>query len=96
MPRERCALPVGHWPTSDQTAWASALQEGELFGEHGLAAHWAAATRAQVENGYGIWLYFLHATRDLDHHVCPAARLNQERLTAYVAGLRTRLGRPQR
>ena len=91
MPRERCALPVRHWPTSDQTAWAIALQEGELFGEHGLAAHWAAATRAQVENGYGIWLYFLQATGDLEHHVRPTARLNEERLIAYVASLRCRL-----
>ena len=28
------------------------------FGERGLASDWAA-TRAQVENGYGMWLHFL-------------------------------------
>src|SRR5262245_20741863 len=91
MPRERCALVVTHWPESDQSAWAKATQKGELFGEHGLAAHWAAATQAQVQNGYGMWLHFLSATDDLDHHAAPTARLTQERLSGFVAGLRVRL-----
>jgi integrase len=91
MPRERCALPVTQWPKHDQAAWAKATQEGELFGEHGLAAHWAAVTRAQVENGYGMWMHFLYAAGDLEDHRCPTARLNQAHLTAYVTDLRARL-----
>ena len=66
------------------------MHKGELFGERGLASDWAA-TRAQVENGYGMWLHFLKAAGVLELHERPAARLNQARLTAYVAHLRTRL-----
>ena len=91
MPRKRRALPIQDWPQTDQAAWSKALHKGELFGEGGLAADWASSTRAQVENGYGMWLHFLRATGRLEEHVHPAARLNQERLIAYVVDLRTRL-----
>src|SRR5262245_30260738 len=61
-PRRAENLPVTHWPKRDQAAWARPRREGELFGERGLAAHWVAA-RAQVENGYGMWMHFLYAAQ---------------------------------
>jgi integrase len=90
MTRTRHALSFEFWPEADRLAWAKAQQDAELFGERGLAAHWADATRAQVMNGYGTWLHFLEAVGALQHDVLPTGRVRGERLAGYVESLKAR------
>jgi integrase/recombinase XerD len=88
--RTRYALSIQYWPKIDRAAWTKALQDADLFGERGIEAHWADATRAQVANGYGMWLHFLEAIGALQHDVMPTSRLSADRLAAYVESLKAR------
>ncbi|HEY0418137.1 MAG TPA: site-specific integrase [Acetobacteraceae bacterium] len=84
----RCR-PLAEWPALDQTAWAAALQPGDVLDPGGVAAGWAEATRSIVIGGYGRWLTWLDANSMLDPLVPPAARVTTERLSSYLADLRS-------
>ena len=49
------------WPELDQHLWQVATQKGNFLERDGRAAHWAAATRLQVQKGYGKWIFHLTA-----------------------------------
>lgn len=89
--RVRRGLSVAEWPTRDQQLWRAASETGALFDAHGAAAHWAAATRTQVENGYGLWLGFLAANGKLQPDVSPVVRVELANLNGYITELSKRL-----
>lgn len=84
-------MPNSEWPVLDRQAWEAALRSGDPFEPSGLAASWAEATREVVRNGYGRWLTWLHWHDLLDSSASPADRISGERLTAYVADLRSQV-----
>ena len=49
------------WPELDQHLWQVATQKGNFLERDGRAAHWSAATRLQVQKGYGKWIFHLTA-----------------------------------
>lgn len=89
--RIRRAMPLTEWPNSDRQLWQAATGTAALFDADGAAAHWAPATRTQVENGYSIWLGHLAATGTLNSDVRPSGRVTVEGLNRYVAELSRRL-----
>jgi integrase/recombinase XerD len=84
MTRTRTSLPFDHWPVIDRQLWAAAQTKGGLFEPDGKAAHWADATRKQVEKGYAKWLGYLALIRQLDPHITPVARISPDRLRSYA------------
>jgi site-specific recombinase XerD len=84
MTRQRTSLPKERWPEGDRRLWLATQTRGSLFEPDGLAAHWADATRIQVEKGYAKWLGFLNLKEHLNPELPPAARITAERLQAFV------------
>ncbi len=91
MTRQRLALSFDDWPDRDRQLWNQALEAGALFDAAGAGAHWAPATRAQVQNGYGLWLGHLARRGLLKADSLPCDRLVVAHLEAYVAELSARL-----
>ena len=46
---ERCACPVGAWPSVDRALWQAAQQRGGFLEPSGCAVSWAAESRYRVE-----------------------------------------------
>ena len=91
MTRQRRALPFPDWPEIDRILWTRAFEEGVLFDAAGAGARWASATRAQVQNGYGLWLGYLAAKGALRADLLPCERLVVAHLEGYVAQLSARV-----
>lgn len=85
------ALPFNEWPAPDRQAWEAAVTPGPLFGERGVAAHWAPATQNSYRGSWGRFLRFLKADGELDRHAPFASRARPERVVAYVGCLEARV-----
>jgi len=86
----RSALPLCDWPEMDKTLWAQATQPGDFLDADGKAAHWADATKLQVQKGYSKWLYFQNTTSEAVSSTPqnPSERISEETLRAYLAWLK--------
>src|SRR6266852_8896593 len=84
-PRER--LTLDRWPAVDRAAWNAALIPGDPFRPGGVAAKWAPISQRHVEHCYGRFLFWLTARGQLDPALTPGARINDERLNAYLEHL---------
>jgi len=82
--KKRQSLPFNSWPDQDQNLWQKAQSTGSLFEADGHAAHWAVATRIQVEKGYAKWLGFLSKHHKLDKGQSPSQRATEQHIMAYV------------
>jgi integrase len=81
-------LTFKQWPPIDQDRWAAAQQPSDPFRQSAsVAAKWAPSTRQHVEHAYGRFLYWLNARGELDPSLPPGARINEERLEAYLKHL---------
>jgi integrase len=85
-------MPVPEWPAPDRAAWIAALQPDGPPDLSAIAAHWSEATRRIVRSAYGRWLTWLAEQGLLDATTPPAERITTERLSSYVAALRTSVG----
>ena len=86
----RSALPLCDWPEMDKTLWAQATQPGDFLDADGKAAHWADATKLQVQKGYSKWLYFQNTTSEAVSSTPqnPSERISEATLRAYLAWLK--------
>jgi integrase/recombinase XerD len=80
------SLPLHKWPDADQSAWATAIAEGDVLDGRGPAAYWRAATRRTNIHHYGRWLAFYATVGQRD--TSPAERCTQDNVKAYIAQLR--------
>ena len=80
-------MPVAEWPEMDRSAWAAAVQKGDLLDGQGPAAHWRPKTQRTVVAAYGRYLTFLDRNGWLDRDAGPEERLTPDRLRAYLAEL---------
>jgi integrase/recombinase XerD len=86
----RTALPLCDWPNMDKTLWAKATQTGDFLEADGKAAHWADATKLQVQKGYSKWLFFQNTKADTvsSSAQSPSERISEATLRAYLAWLK--------
>ena len=86
----RTALPLCDWPNMDKTFWAKATQTGDFLDADGKAAHWADATKLQVQKGYSKWLFFQNTKPDTvsSSAQSPSERISEATLRAYLAWLK--------
>lgn len=84
------ALPLSRWPEMDKALWTKATQPGQFLDADGKAAHWADATKLQVQKGYSKWLYFQNTTADTVSSSAqnPSERISEATLRAYLAWLK--------
>lgn len=84
-------LELARWPESDRQRWETANAAGDFFADGNLAAHWSPKTRYQAQAAYGRWLAFVD-THFPDALALPLeARVDRERLGAYVETLASRV-----
>jgi integrase/recombinase XerD len=81
------ALAFDAWPEADRTAWMTALQPANFLEESGRGAKWRPASRFSARGAYARWLGWLLTTGVVLDAEAPAARINPERMRAYVAFL---------
>ena len=81
--RPRLAIDFEDWPPIDQEAWVVATTDSGIFSEGGLAAHWRAKTRRQVQNGYSLWIGCLARHGRLNPTETPGERLTVDNLTLF-------------
>ena len=86
----RTALLLCDWPNMDKTLWAKATQTGDFLDADGKAAHWADATKLQVQKGYSKWLFFQNTKADTvsSSAQSPSERISEAPLRAYLAWLK--------
>ena len=87
MPTQRLCLAVEQWPAVDRDLWRAGIAPAALFEAAGAGASWSARTRDKFERDYGRWLAWLADQGLLDAAQPPAARVNRDRVTAYVRDL---------
>ncbi|MBT7265775.1 MAG: tyrosine-type recombinase/integrase [Rhodospirillaceae bacterium] len=78
------ALPFNEWPAADQQLWNKAIQDGDLFTDAGMAAHWRPTTRKTYTYSYGRWLRFINCRYPALLAQSPADRLAREIVLSYV------------
>ena len=85
----RRSMPIEEWPPADRDAWAILVAPGDILGERGAGATWAAGTRKGVMQSYGHWLTWLSRSMP-DRVALPvAARVTPENVAAWIAHLQT-------
>ena len=74
------AVKVDQWPEQDQQLWHNAISEGDFLEPGGAGAHWAEATKIQVQKGYGKWIFHLECEGMLEglEDRRPSQRLNED------------------
>jgi hypothetical protein len=77
------AMKVADWPELDRRLWTAAQGDGGLFGEPGLAAGLAVATRQMIEYSHGVWLGWLGRSGALDAETAPMDRVTEARVLAF-------------
>jgi len=89
MRKPRTALPFTEWPERDRTCWTNTISKGRFLDPDGRAAHWAPATKTQVQKGYAKFLFFLSEEYALnkEHHLAPHQRVTKDRIHAYAKWL---------
>ena len=83
------AVKVDQWPEQDQQLWHNAISEGDFLEPGGAGAHWAEATKIQVQKGYGKWIFHLECEGMLEglEDRRPSQRLNENILRSYIKRL---------
>jgi integrase/recombinase XerD len=84
---ERACLKASEWPAPDRALWQAAIKPGDLLDGGGARCRYAAISNRKVERGYGRWLTYLVAVRQLDSEAAPAGRIIRERVAGYVKAL---------
>ena len=81
---------LSEWPELDQHLWQIATQKGNFLERDGRAAHWADATKRQVQKGYGKWVFHLKAEGALPplDEQNPAQRINEDQLRSFLGRLK--------
>jgi len=85
----RIGLRFEDWPVAHQTAWATAVADGDVLDGRGPAAHWAVVTRKNVIIQYGRWLGYLGTRGLLSAADLPNDRVRPEIVKDYVRHLRS-------
>jgi hypothetical protein len=81
-------LRVEEWPEEDRAAFEAAFAPGDVFDETaGPGAHLTEPTRGMIRFAYRRWLGFLKANYPQDFSIHPSARINPERVRAYIEHL---------
>ena len=70
MTKLRTSLAFSQWPEQDRKCWTNAISKGDFLEPDGRAAHWADATKIQVQKGYSKFLF--------------SSRMNASRGTAFT------------
>ena len=83
-PVRRCLL-INQWPEIDQNLWQAVTAFRHVLDEEGgRSASWRSPTLNKNRKGYGRWLSYLIATRNLDANKLPAERITRDRVKGYV------------
>ena len=77
------------WPDRDKRLWSAAISDGDFLDPAGAASHWAAATKTQVQKGYGKWIFHLDAENLLSCAKTskPSSRVNENSLRSFITRL---------
>ncbi|MDC1390771.1 hypothetical protein N8373_00395 [Gammaproteobacteria bacterium] len=77
------------WPDGDKRLWSAAISAGNFLDPDGAASHWAAATKTQVQKGYGKWIYHLNNENLLTYAraTTPSSRVNENSLRSFITRL---------
>jgi integrase/recombinase XerD len=83
------AVNIDQWPELDQQLWRDAISKGDFLEPDGAGAHWADATKKQVQKGYGKWIFHLECEGMLKGSEArrPSQRLNEDVLRSYIKRL---------
>ena len=83
------AVKIEQWPELDQQLWRDAISKGDFLEPDGAGAHWADATKTQVQKGYGKWIFHLECEGLLKGPEAqrPSQRLNEDVLRSYIKRL---------
>jgi len=83
------AVKIDQWPELDQQLWRDAISKGDFLEPDGAGAHWADATKIQVQKGYGKWIFHLECEGMLEgpEAQTPSQRLNEDVLRSYIKRL---------
>ena len=83
------AVKIDQWPELDQQLWRDAISKGDFLEPDGAGAHWADATKIQVQKGYGKWIFHLECEGMLEgpEAQTPSQRLNEYVLRSYIKRL---------
>ena len=89
MTKPRTSLPFSEWPEQDRQCWTNAISKGDFLEPDGRAAHWADATKIQVQKGYSKFLFFLdmHFNLAKERLLQPDERISKDRIHAYAQWL---------
>lgn len=89
MTKPRTSLAFSQWPEQDRKCWANAISKGDFLEPDGRAAHWADATKIQVQKGYSKFLFFLDMHFNLAEECLlqPDERISKDRIHAYAQWL---------
>ena len=90
MKRERSALLLPEWPSTDRSLWLTANSQGGFLEPDGKAVHWREATRKEVFKRYGLWLGFLSSAGLLNAASRPTDRVTEASLKGYLLWLEAR------
>lgn len=86
------SLPLDSWPETDRYAWNAACQPATRLKCGGLAGHLKPVTRDDHSCHYGNFLGFLDQRVLLERDGPPAANVTPEKVDAYLAELKGRVG----
>ena len=83
------AVKIDQWPELDQQLWRDAITKGDFLEPSGAGAHWAEATKIQVQKGYSKWIFHLQCEGLLEElkDQMPSQRLNENVLRSYIKRL---------
>ena len=80
-------MPIHNWPAADQALWATLMQSGNPFEDHGALAHLRETSRETLATRYGRWLEWLKRNEPDALLEPPAQRVTIDRLRAWLAAL---------
>ena len=83
------AVKIEQWPELDQQLWRDAISKGDFLEPDGAGAHWADATKTQVQKGYGKWIFHLECEGMLKGPEAqrPSQRFDEDVLRSYIKRL---------
>jgi hypothetical protein len=87
MRRRGTIIPCSDWPVRDKILWEAGVRPTTILDGSGAAARWRERTIDAYEFAYGRWLGWLKETHQLDPGIAPGARVNRDRLRAYIGAL---------
>ena len=87
-PYPKRTMPMDEWPKPDRTMWDRVFAEGDILGDRGRGADWAASTKESVFYSYAKWLTWLSMNGHLGQISNPLGRITPTIIAAYVEDLR--------